>query len=483
MGQDRCKYSPASVDSGNDDVEGRCANPAHENGLCKFHLDGYLNADTADEVREMFWGQCNNTGEGETVNCNGYILPSLAREGKTATLGHQLCLDNAVFGPDAADFSGIVFERPVSFKSAKFDGGANFQGCSFKNGADFSDAVFFGAAKFEGSRFSESSNFFGATFNEAAFSWARLASANFNMSDFKEAASFYESEFVGAVDFRHARFQSKSDFASSEFEDGADFSDAAFMCPMYFRKVTAKCPSLVKFDGNVSNVSFLDTDVKEISFGSRTTWAPHDMDKNGRTWLKRFLRGRNKHAGYAVWNKKWRIYDERVLDSDGHDLAINHENLKSVYRDMRDNFDRDLAYDVSSGFFVREMEVARRYTNDKDGRICPRHPIRSALTWHASYNVLSEYGQSLGRPLFWLAMIFVAGVPLLWCPTGIPHALEIPGEEELEDSVLRALMSMAPIPFSAPHEGIDLGLKLLSLPPSATFLIALRRRFEKSLRH
>ena len=457
--------------------------PAYEDGMCKFHLDGYLDASTADEMRGLFWKQHGKTTEVSLLNCSGYVLPSLAIEGGPQVIRRQLCLDNAVFGPDGADLSGLTFEQPASFRAAKFKGGANFQYCTFKKGADFSHAEFLGAARFEGSRFDDHTRFSRAAFGKSVFDWARLEKASFDRSTFKKAASFYECAFFGGADFRDAVFRGKSYFTGSEFDAGTDFSGSEFAQPMHFRDVKAKCPSLVKFDGNVSNVSFLDTDLKEIAFGSRTTWSPRPAGADGKIRSRRPGRAASRHSIYSIWNKKWRTYDEKILDDGGRDLGLNHENIKNVYRDLRDNFDRNLAYDVSGGFFVREMEVSRIYKNDVNGRIIKRHPLRRIFTWHAAYNILSEYGQSLGRPLLCLAAIFGAGLSLLWFPTGVSHAQDVSIGDCLRDSAVRTLTSMMPIPFSAPPTEVDIGLKIASLPALGTFLVALRRRFEKSRRH
>lgn len=478
-----CQYSYTDTDWRGTGKEIRCRNSAYEDGMCKFHLAGYLDASTAGEIRDLFWKQHDKTAEGSLLDCNGYALPSLAKGGGPHVIGRRLCLDNAVLGPGGADLSGLTFEQPASFRAAKFKGGANFQYTTFEKGADFSHAGFLGAAKFEGSRFSEHARFSRAVFGKAVFDWARLQKASFDRSTFKNTASFYECAFFGVANFRDAVFRGKSYFTGSEFGADADFSGSGFAQPMHFREVKAKCPSLVKFDGNVSNVSFLDTDLKEIVFGSRTTWSPLAADAGGRRRPRGPRIAASRRSSYSVWSKKWRTYDEKILDGGSRDLKLNHENTKNVYRDLRDNFDRNLGYDVSAGFFVREMELARIYKNDENGRIVKKHPLRRVLTWHAAYNALSEYGQSMGRPLLCLAAIFGAGLSFLWCPVGISPALEIPCAGDLDGSALRSLASMMPIPFSAPPTAVDLGLKIGSLPAIATLLVALRRRFEKSRRH
>ena len=382
-------------------------------------------------------------------------------------------------GPPAPIFRKSTLEE-ATFRAATLRG-ANFRQSTFEKGADFSGAAFLGTAEFAGSKFAKPARFSRAKFDKTVFDWARFDAAKFDRSSFKKAASFYECDFTGTANFRNAVFRGKSYFSGSEFGAAADFSDATFAMPMHFRAIKAKCPALVRFDGNVSNVSFLDTDVKETTFGSRTTWSPGAAVGGGR--LGRLRRAAGGGAGCPTWNKKWCAYDERLLDEGSRDKALNLENVKNVYRDMRDNSDRSLAYGVSGGFFVREMEVERKYGYDEKGRIQKKHIVQRAVTWHAAYNVLSEYGQSLMRPMLCLSAIFGAGLLLLWCPTGISSALEISCRGGLGDSALRTLASMVPIPLSTSHTAAELGLKIASLPASATFLIALRRRFEKSRRH
>lgn len=469
-----------------------CNNQAHKNGMCKFHLDGYLNGGTADEVRNLFWKKYDDGDADSVMDCTGYILPSLARHGRTRTVERQLRMDGARFALDIVDFSQLTFEQEVSFNAAKFEAGADFSGCEFKMGVDFSFAEFSnGDTKFATAKFHKTANFFRTRFDRVSFEWAFFEKAQFNQAHFRMKVSFDESVFDSTANFHRARFLEESNFEKSEIHSGADFSDAEFKKSMYFRDVEIRCPALVKFDGNVSNVSFLNTDVKEITLGSRITWSPYIPADKRRSRLARFRLAGNRPKPHSAWNRKWRIHDERMLDATNYDRALNVENVMNTYRDLRDNCDRQLRYDVSGGFFVREMEMERKYENGENGNVVPKPLLRRVVTWHAAYNTLSEYGQSLIRPLAFLVPILVVGSALLWCSTEVLRWMEIPCEDDLAGSAFRTLISMVPLPFFGVESdvdlgvktAIDLGLKVAAIPPSATFLIALRRRFEKSRRH
>ena len=326
-------------------------------------------------------------------------------------------------------------------------------------------------------------------FAGAAFDWSVFAECEFNKAVFHGDASFYDAMFGSAAGFNGTEFAGRSYFEESEFKKGADFSGARFERPAHFRRVETKHPKLIKFDGNVSNVSFLNTDMKEISFGSMTTWspqAPRGADqKQPRLGLKLGDRRPEKTIGFhAIWNKKWRIYDEKSLDEKSGDHALNLESVRGAYRDLRDNFDQQLRYDVSGGFFVREMEIGRKYANNENARVVSKPVWRRVLTWHYAYNILGEYGQSPARPLLFLAATLAAGSSLLWCPSGAASGLGTACEDGLEDSIIRSLAAMTPLPLPGSLASpVDIVLKLVALPSVATFLIGLRRRFEKTRRH
>ena len=485
-----CTYTARVPNRRGGEDDYACGNAAHDDGKCKFHLDGYLKSDTADEVRDLFWELLNDATGGRRLDCIGYALPSLVDGETDVTVGNALRLDLAKFTLDGAGLSRITFKRHASFLNAEFNGSPGFRECTFKQGANFSHAVFHdGTADFKSTVFLEAADFFNTEFADACFDWAVFAESQFNKATFLKDALFRGATFGATAKFHSAEFLGVTRFNESNFRKGADFSGALFEGPAHFRGLQMRRPDLIKFDGNVSNVSFLNTNLKEIDFGSMTTWSPEQSRGSGKAkaGLAR-LSGdsppKSPRRPPAIWNQKWRIYDERILGGEGADRVANRESVLSVYRDLRDNFDRQLRYDVSGGFFVREMEIGRKYKSGKSAHVALKPIYRRALTWHAVYNTLAEYGQSLGRPLLFLAPVFAAGSLLLWCPSEALHGLEVPCEDGLEASVLRSLVAMTPIPLSGhPTSPVDVGLKVAALPAVATFLIALRRRFEKTRRH
>ena len=229
-----CAYISEMPDRRSGKGSRACDNPAHGDEMCKFHLDGYLNESTAGEVRSLFWSMHDAGDAGTPMDCTGYVLPPLAREGAAAPIRRALRLNRARFGPGGAGLSETTFEEAVSFRDAEFAGatsfsgctfkkGADFRGCTFKKGADFSHATFLGAADFESSRLGGMADFLHADFTRVTFDWATLGKSRFNKAVFHGDASFHGAAFGSAAGFYGARFLGESRFEESEFERGGDF--------------------------------------------------------------------------------------------------------------------------------------------------------------------------------------------------------------------------------------------------------------------
>lgn len=216
MKEDKCGYTASGRGHGSEERL-PCANPVYKGGMCKFHLDGYLDGATADEVHDLFWEEHDGADDGRAMDCTGYILPSLARQGKERTVKRQLWLDGARFAAAGADFSQITFERPVSFRGARFGAGADFTNCTFKRKVDFSHAEFLGgAAKFNAVKFRKTADFFMARFGRASFDWAAFEKIQFRQARFENGASFYMCTFASTANFYRAQFLGKTIFDESE---------------------------------------------------------------------------------------------------------------------------------------------------------------------------------------------------------------------------------------------------------------------------
>ncbi|HYL76358.1 MAG TPA: pentapeptide repeat-containing protein [Bryobacteraceae bacterium] len=167
----------------------------------------------------------------------------------------------------------------------KFPGRAHFNNAIFVGEAHFAEAHFFALAWFAGSTFPRSSN---ATFADAVFldradfkqcvfngvnffHNVRFESdASFNGARFKGSVQFHDTIFAGAVDFCRARFCDNAGFGHAVFSTDARFINAMFCLTATFDQASGD--GFVRFNGaqfaqppdfTTSNLthapSFLDT--------------------------------------------------------------------------------------------------------------------------------------------------------------------------------------------------------------------------------
>ena len=140
---------------------------------------------------------------------------------------------------------------------------------------------------------------------------------------------------------------------------------------IYFESVNFTLPELTVFDDfDLTNVSFVYTDISEIEIGERTRWKA---------------------------NKK--LLDERRADHG----EIPYENVATVYRRLRQNFESRLRYSEAGRFFVAEMNVRRKNIRVKN-RVFRwlRQNVFSALGW---YGYFSSYGEDYFRILLWIISV------------------------------------------------------------------------------
>ncbi len=135
----------------------------------------------------------------------------------------------------------------------------------------------------------------------------------------------------------------------------------------------------------MSRVSFLDTDISGIRFSNKAIWGGKDK--------------------YKIIEEEW----FEKLCRDPASTSINVVSLQDIlllYRNLRENYVLRRRYDEADKFFIREIELRRKYK--------PIHSIHdlafpfeqknwfernflSLLGWH---HILSNYGNSIWRPIF-----------------------------------------------------------------------------------
>ena len=299
----------------------------------------------------------------------------------------------------------------------------SFQNNEFTKALYFNEATFYGVANFYGARFYKEVDFTLATFSDEAY---------FDRVTFYKEAYFLGATFSNIAIFNLANFILKTDFRGSIFLSKAYFS-GEFNSPTYFNDVIFEEPSKVRFDiNNMSNVSFSHSDITRIRFSDKVIWGGDDkftIIEETRLIEEVKLRKKNKLKNETI---------EKTNNDEGQ--SVRPELVLSVYRNLRENYEFRLRYGDAGKFFIKEMELKRKYRESPSVSIFklkliklfrklklrdrPEPKVKYELKengwWRRNlfsltglYYHLSRYGEDLLRPtLVGIVIVFVS--TLFW---------------------------------------------------------------------
>ena len=351
----------------------------------------------------------------------------------------------------AANFHGTTFNARADFLNATFkleDGVVDFNGATFKREAIFREATFNGLSEFKRATFNGSTDFFDATFKVADFQLANFVNmVYFSFAKFKERAIFNFTIINGQIFFKGAPSRKDSKEAASQkvFCKGADFKHAQIKGVLIFE------------DCNLSEVSFLDTDLRKADF-INPTWA-------------------RKKGSKEV------LYDELQLDEldEKSDTGVITpiEKVEILYRRLKQKYTDEHDWPEVSNWHFGEKEMARRRANKG--------------TWMLLnlYRFSCGYGERPRRAAgVFVGLIFVFAIATALA--GLEPATNAPkwvgglqGFWKPPAYFLNTLQSVTFLktPYFEPSNLISAGIKFLSqvlVPVQAAFLVlALRNRFRR----
>lgn len=254
----------------------------------------------------------------------------------------------AAFPGDAA-FGKAMFSRIASFDEARFSGNASFCEAAFSGNANFSKAIFSGDADFRKAAFSGD-----AHFNKAAFA----GDTNFSKAEFSGVAFFVKAAFSGDAHFVVTRFSGFASFDEATYSSDAEFDEATFSDDADF--MAAEFKSLTRFAGakfQTAVPDFRDAKLSEATEWHGATWPPSPKDREAA-----------QQQVYA------------------------YERLKAEMERLKKHADEQF-------FFAKELRARRALET------------RGSLQWllNYAYEISSDYGQSVGWPIFWLVVLFALG--------------------------------------------------------------------------
>lgn len=237
--------------------------------------------------------------------------------------------------------------------------------------------------------------------------------------------------------------EGRANFNRATFSKGGNFSGTKFLAEAYFIrseftgiKITFEYaifekPDKVRFDNsNLSRVSFADSDITRIRFGDNVEWGKKD---NKFTIIdEEELSEKVKRQGFLR---------KKVKEQTGPEYEdTSLELVLSVYRNLRENYEFRLRYDDAGKFFIKEMDLKRKYReiSKKELRLITLFRLKGDIrplpevgdiienSWFTRnfsltglYYHLSRYGESISRPTL-IALITVFLSTLFWVTQGNP---------------------------------------------------------------
>jgi len=311
-----------------------------------------------------------------------------------------------------AEFAGAMFAGHAEFGDAKFAGHAEFGGATFAGEARFNRATFAGEARFNRATFARD-----AWFNRATF----VALARFNGATFEKFASFGgESAFKRGAWFDYATFRGDCDFSNREFEDTTSFAEARFRGVPEFHNAKLHPDTTFRnavFRGDTGGGALPPA---RLSWFRSHVWSGlgeaerKKLAKVAREVTRRSLRPWLRWR-FRLWPKgRWRALPFRLRSHPdlrgvrrAHDDDAEHYEI--AYRHLRHLCAAIRSVEYEGLFHALELRAHRARTDT--------NPTARAASW--LYAELSDYGRSMGRPLYGLALLwFVFAHFYLW--TGRP---------------------------------------------------------------
>ena len=354
---------------------------------------------------------------------------------------------------EEADFRYSMIQT-APFNNVDFQGKASFNMAEFRT-SYFNDAFFsgeekitfvstnFGIASFIHCKFLSDTDIINSSFQSVIFDYSVFCgTAHFTYCNFGDYASYVETEFQQKADFKLAKFQTAY-FIKTKFKQLAGFTFAIFR----------KAEEVIFEIEDMSNISFANTDISRIRFSENAAWG-----KDGRFKL---------------------AYEDEALSNPKRAVL---GNIKALYRNLRENYEYRLRYDEAGEFFIREMELKRKY-RETDTGVKKNDWFARNFSLTGIYR-LASYGEKFRMPIILSIMVLSASI-LFWLAdfhTINRLSLTYGGLTYVGNATERSITSF----LQLRNEHLlwqDYIIKALGILSLGLFAIPLRRKFERKFRH
>jgi uncharacterized protein YjbI with pentapeptide repeats len=183
------------------------------------------------------------------------------------------------------------------------------------------------------------------------------------------------------------------------------------------------------------------------------------------------------------------VYDVKIVSAEN---KVSAEGIKTLYRNLRENYEYRLRYDEAGQFFVREMEIKRKYREEfstTERRYIPKKNnwLRRNFSFIGLYRNICNYGESSTKPIMWFGIIILLST-FYWFIYSI-NDLQIQNdfikpkcnEDLFSCSFQRTLGDI--VGFPEIGKNIDYITRISSIIILATLFLPFRRKFERRFRH
>lgn len=246
------------------------------------------------------------------------------------------------------NFNSTHFEHPAYFDGFLFPHMSNFGSAIFAKEAHFHGAIFAGDILFRATTFVGF-----ADFGEAYFTSA----TRFDQATFATTTVFTGATFSNWVTFYLARFDGEAQFIATKFQQSASFQTATLAIALFRNAEFADLTRFVNahFVGEVPD--FRGAKLHEATEWHKVTWPLVPADE------------------------------------------VEARKQLYAYERLKQEMERLKKHEDEQTFFRKELHIRRM--------LAPR--VSMARFSSYAYAVLSDYGQSASRPLYWLFGMFVVG--------------------------------------------------------------------------
>jgi hypothetical protein len=265
---------------------------------------------------------------------------------------------------------------------------------------------------------------------------------------------------------------------------------------------------------DLSNVSFANTDISRIFFDENTRFGRLEPKKEEVKEPKKEEVKEPKKEGFKMLFERFKmlfegrferfkIFDERrfeeCIDKQETKTKTNLEKQKlslgsilASYRNLRENYEYRLRYDDAGQFFVREMELKRKYRekfSTSENRHLPKENnwFRRNFSFVGFYRNICNYGESSTRPLilFGIIMFFSTAYWFVSSTIGLPLQKGLLSSGCNEALFFCSLERTLSDIVGFPEKGIiiDYATRISSIIVLATLFLPFRRKFERRFRH